>query len=79
MIWTIPIGWINSVTNYVIVALDRQRTLTFAFTVGVAFNVIANLIFLPLYSYRAAAVTTIFSELALMIAFISACAARQAR
>lgn len=69
MIWSIPIGWINSVTNYVIVALDRQRTLTFAFAIGVAFNVIANLIFLPLYSYRAAAVTTIFSELALMIAF----------
>lgn len=69
MIWSIPIGWINSVTNYVIVALDRQRTLTLAFLVGVTFNIVSNLIFLPIYSYRAAAVTTILSELVLLIAF----------
>ncbi len=69
MIWSIPIGWINSVTNYVIVALDRQRTLTIAFAVGVIFNVAANLIFLPAYSYRAAAVITIFSEATLFAAF----------
>jgi O-antigen/teichoic acid export membrane protein len=69
MIWSIPIGWINSVTNYVIVALDRQRTLTIAFVVGVLFNVITNLIFLPYYSYRAAAIITIFSEGALFLAF----------
>jgi O-antigen/teichoic acid export membrane protein len=69
MIWSILIGWINSVTNYVIVALDRQRTLTLAFALGVTFNLVANLIFLPGYSYRAAAVITIFSEGVLMLAF----------
>ncbi len=69
MIWSIPIGWINSVTNYVIVALDRQRTLTLAFIAGVTFNLAANLIFLPVYSYRAAAVITILSELTLLLAF----------
>jgi O-antigen/teichoic acid export membrane protein len=69
MIWSIPIGWINSVTNYVIVALDRQRTLTIAFVIGVVFNIGTNLIFLPLYSYRAAAIITIFSEGALLLAF----------
>ncbi len=69
MIWSIPIGWINSVTNYVIVALDRQRTLTVAFVIGVTFNLVANLVFLPLYSYRAAAIITIFSEATLFVAF----------
>ncbi len=69
MIWSIPIGWINSVTNYVIVALDRQRTLTYAFAAGVVFNIITNLIFLSTYSYRAAAIITILSEGVLMIAF----------
>jgi O-antigen/teichoic acid export membrane protein len=69
MIWSIPIGWINSVTNYVIVALDRQRTLTIAFGVGVVFNIVTNLIFLPIYSYKAAAIITIFSEGALFLAF----------
>ncbi len=69
MIWSIPIGWINSVTNYVIVALDRQRTLMFAFAAGVIFNVITNLLLLPAYSYRAAAAITILSEGVLFVAF----------
>lgn len=69
MIWSIPIGWINSVTNYVIVALDRQRTLIIAFLIGVSFNLVTNLVFLPAYSYRAAAIITIFSEGALFVAF----------
>ncbi len=69
MIWSIPIGWINSVTNYVIVALDRQRTLTLAFVVGVLFNISANVLLLPRYSYRAAAIITIFSEGTLFVAF----------
>jgi len=69
MIWSIPIGWINSVTNYVIVALDRQRTLMLAFAAGVIFNVITNLLLLPAYSYRAAAIITILSEGVLFVAF----------
>ena len=69
MIWSIPIGWINSVTNYVLIALDQQHPLTRAFVVGVAFNLAANLAFMPAYGYRAAAVITIFSELALLAAF----------
>lgn len=63
MIWSIPFGWINSVTNYVLIALGLQRKLTNAFLIGLGFNVIANLIFIPLYSYKAAAVITILSEL----------------
>ncbi|HEC22043.1 MAG TPA: flippase, partial [Chloroflexi bacterium] len=68
-VWSIPIGWINSVTNYVVIALNRQRTLTWAFVVGVVFNATANLIFIRYFSYRAAAVITIFSELVLLTFF----------
>ena len=63
MIWSIPFGWVNSVTNYVLIALGQQRKLTNAFLIGLGFNVVANLIFIPLYSYKAAAVITILSEL----------------
>ncbi|MBN1886557.1 MAG: oligosaccharide flippase family protein [Thermoflexales bacterium] len=69
MIWSIPIGWINSVTNYMMIALGLQRKLTVAFCIGLAFNLVANLIFIPLYSYRAAAVVTIFSEIVEGLAF----------
>jgi O-antigen/teichoic acid export membrane protein len=69
MVWFIPIGWINSLTNYVLVALDLQRPMRWAFLAGVSFNVIANLIFIPLYSYRAAAIITVLSEVVLQFFF----------
>jgi O-antigen/teichoic acid export membrane protein len=66
VIWSIPVGWINSVTNYVLIAVGQERVQIRAFIAGVAFNVAANLIFLPLFSYRAAAATTILSEVVLL-------------
>jgi O-antigen/teichoic acid export membrane protein len=70
MIWSIPIGWINSITQYVLIALDKQRTLTGAFIIAVVFNIGGNLIFLPAFSYRAAAVITILSEGMLLVIFM---------
>ncbi len=69
MIWSIPIGWMNSLTQYALIALDLQRRITTAFIIAVAFNVIVNLIFIPQYGYRAAALTTIASELILLLPF----------
>jgi O-antigen/teichoic acid export membrane protein len=63
MVWSIPVGWINSVTNYVLIALGQQKALTKAFVIGLTFNVIANLIFIPIYGYPAAAIITILSEI----------------
>jgi O-antigen/teichoic acid export membrane protein len=63
MVWSIPVGWINSVTNYVLIAIGQQRALTRAFIIGLTFNVAANLIFIPIYGYAAAAVITILSEI----------------
>ncbi len=68
-VWSIPLGWINSVTNYVIIALNRQRVLTWAFIFGALFNVTANLYFIPIYSFPAAAVVTILSEFILLAFF----------
>jgi O-antigen/teichoic acid export membrane protein len=62
MVWSMPVGWINSVTNYVLIALGQQRALTRAFLIGLTFNVVTNLIFIPLYGYPAAAVITVLSE-----------------
>ena len=63
MAWSMPIGWINSVTNYALIAAGQQRALTRAFIIGLAFNVITNALFIPLFSSVAAAVTTILSEI----------------
>jgi len=69
LILSIPIGFINSVTQYVLIAVNQQRFLTKAFVIGVVFNTVANLIFIPRYGYRAAALILIPSELSLLIPF----------
>lgn len=63
MALSMPFGWINSVTNYLLVAAGQQRALTRCFAVAVLFNLGANLLFIPRYGFVAAAVITIFSEL----------------
>jgi O-antigen/teichoic acid export membrane protein len=69
MIWSIPIGWINSLTQYVLIALDIQRRITRAFIIAVTFNIVTNLLLIPTFGYRAAALTTIASELMLLVPF----------
>ena len=69
MIWSIPIGWVNSLTQYVLIALDLQRRIMRAFAIAVAFNIITNLVLIPQYGYQAAALTTIASEMMLLLPF----------
>ncbi|MBW7881967.1 MAG: oligosaccharide flippase family protein [Caldilineaceae bacterium] len=69
IIWSIPIGFINSVTQYVLIAVNQQHTLTRAFVIGVVFNVVGNFILIPGFGYVGAALATILSELVLLIPF----------
>lgn len=69
LIWFLPFSFINSVTQYVLIAIDERKFLTRAFVIGVTFNLIANLIAIPLLGYRGAAIVTVLSELALLAPF----------
>ena len=69
IIWSIPIGFVNSVTQYALIAADQQRYLTKAFIAGVAVNLLGNLLLIPSFGYIGAAVVTILSEICLLILF----------
>ena len=69
IIWSIPIGFVNSVTQYVLIAVNQQRYLTRAFILGVVFNVVGNLLVIPRFGYIGAAIVTILSEFSLLIPF----------
>jgi O-antigen/teichoic acid export membrane protein len=69
LVWFLPFSFINSVTQYVLIALNQQRFLTVAFIIGVTFNVCANLLLIPAYGYVAAAVVTVASEVVLLAPF----------
>ena len=44
LIWFLPFSFVNGVTQYVLIAVDRQRFLTIAFLIATAFNLVANLV-----------------------------------
>ena len=69
LIWFLPFSYVNSVTHYVLIAVNRQRFLTLAFVIGASFNVLANAMVIPAYGYLGAAVVTVLSELVLMVPF----------
>jgi O-antigen/teichoic acid export membrane protein len=70
LIWFLPFSFVNGVTQYVLIALNRQRWITWSFAAAAAFNITANLIVIPRYGYTGAAVVTILSELVLMAPFL---------
>ncbi len=69
IMWSIPFGWLNSVTNYVLIALGMERLQPRAFALAVGFNIVANVLLIPRYSYVAAAVITVLSEVVLLVVF----------
>jgi O-antigen/teichoic acid export membrane protein len=68
-IWSIPLGFINSVTHYVLIALNEQRYLTRCFVIGLAFTFVANRLLIGPFGYRASAILHTFAELSLLIPF----------
>ncbi|MBN1246828.1 MAG: oligosaccharide flippase family protein [Anaerolineae bacterium] len=70
MAWSMPIGWINSITQYVLIAVDQQRYLTRAYLLGFGFSLVANLLLMPRFGYPASALLHILAELALFMPFL---------
>jgi O-antigen/teichoic acid export membrane protein len=69
LIWFLPLSYFNGVTQYVLIAIDKQRFITISFAVTLAFNVAANIVLIPRFSYVGAAMVTIASEIVLLIPF----------
>ncbi|MCL5958445.1 MAG: oligosaccharide flippase family protein [Chloroflexi bacterium] len=66
----LPFSYLNSVTQYVLIALNQQRFITLSFVIAAAFNISGNLILIPRYSYVGAAIITILSEIVLLTPFL---------
>lgn len=69
LIWFLPLSFINGLTQYVLIAVNQQAFLTRAFLIVFSFNLIANLILIPSFSYQASAVITVLSEVVLFLPF----------
>lgn len=69
LIWSIVLGWINSLTNYVLIALNRQKVVLWASAARVVYTVATNLLLVRTYSYVASAWIIIGGELLLAALF----------
>ena len=69
LIWSILFGWVNSLTNYVLIALDRQRYVLVASAIRVVFTIGVNLLFVGSFGYIASAWILVGGELLLVILF----------
>jgi len=62
LIWTFPCVLLLTLLYNALYAVHRQRIVTAAFAVTLVFNVAANLLLIPRYSYLASAAITVASE-----------------
>lgn len=69
LIWFLPFSYINGLTQYVLIAINRQRSITWAVVIGAVANVGLNLVLIPLFGYAGAAALTILTEIILLVPF----------
>jgi O-antigen/teichoic acid export membrane protein len=70
LIWFLPLSYVNGLTQYVMIALNRQSAITRSFATMAAFNLVGNLLLIPRYGIYAASALTVLSEVALFITFL---------
>jgi len=58
----IPFFFISALLWHLLIIFDKQKYLIAVYGAGAVFNIIANVIFIPKYSYLAASVITVISE-----------------
>jgi len=58
---------LNRLFNYVIVAMKKNREFLVITLIGVSINVVLNILLIPEYSFRGAAIATIISEFCVLL------------
>lgn len=67
-----PFFFLSALFWHVLIIQNKQKLLIYIYAAGAIFNLAANLIFIPVFGYRAAAVTTVVSEAFIMLLLIGA-------
>lgn len=60
--------WIVYIFSYLLITYDLMQDYLFTVAAGAVFNIICNLIFIPLFGMTAASITTVASELVVLLA-----------
>ena len=67
LIWTVCLLFISGPGNYLLNASHKEVTVTKILAIAAAFNVLLNCIMIPYFSYNGAAITTVLSDLLIVL------------
>ena len=70
LIWFLPFSYVNSITQYVLIAVNQTRFITVSFVLATGFNLVINLALIPRYSYLGSSAATVLSEVVLLLPFL---------
>ena len=62
-----PFFFLSALFWHVLIIYNKQKLLIYVYAAGAIFNLTVNLIFIPIFGYRAAAITTVISEAFIML------------
>lgn len=66
LIWAVILRYVNYALNIRLLAAGREKVFVVTSMVCLAVNVVANVVFIPMFSWRAAAAITVVTELVLL-------------
>ena len=69
LIWTVCLLFVNGACNTLLLASHKEVTTTKIYGIAAVFNIILNFIMIPKYSANGAAMTTVLSDLLILILF----------
>ena len=67
LIWTVCLLFVSGAGNVLLNASHKERVVTKIYGIAALFNVILNFIMIPYLSYKGAAITTVLSDLLIVI------------
>lgn len=62
LIWTVCFLFVNGATSILLNSVSKEKIVTKVYIAAAAFNVLLNLILIPIYDYNGAAIATVLSE-----------------
>ncbi|WP_297980430.1 flippase [uncultured Methanobrevibacter sp.] len=67
LIWTVVFLFINGVATSLLNSIGKELEVTKIYVVAAAFNIVLNYIMIPIFSYNGAAITTVLSEILILV------------
>lgn len=67
LIWTVCLLFISGAANTLLNASHKEITVTKIYAIAAVFNIVLNFVMIPYFSYNGAAITTVLSDLLIVI------------